>query len=449
MSPMPRGSSLAALAALLAPLLVHATAAADPPRPPPPKPPPAPPASKPHAGPKHAAPKDAAPKHAAPRHAHNRKADKEPGLPEPAVHLRILARSAEGLWTMRIENDGPSPVRVPADARLLELSVEDGNTFAKRRARPVKCKLPATFRGAGFPEPRALLLAPGEAYVEKFDPRLFCFGKDAKALVGGALVHARLGWDTPRWAKVLKPPFVVESTEMPSTVLPLKELHAPAIVLSYGPPEPEEPTDGDPHADKGNEPKADKPEEKSAADSPEHPDPKDGRDEHKPAPVVDEHAPRIELTGSAYVDSETGFRVAITVKATNAGHRPTLVAARSRMVGFRIDGPDGPLSCGAVSGETRAISRDGFRLMAPKSSTSLTVLVEEACGRPIFKRPGLYRVTPSLHLTETGSELGIAAYTGVARAKEPTLVRVWRAHDPYHPSPPRAVVMPKPDADAQ
>ena len=426
---MSRGPSLAAF---LAPLLLAATAAADPPKPPPPAPP------KP-------------PKHAAPRHARKPPPPKPPELPDPGVHLRLLARSADGLWTMRLENEGPSPVRVPADARLLELTIEDGDTLSKKkRPRPVTCKLPKAFRGAGFPEPRALLLAPGEAYVEKLDPRLFCFGKAATALAGGAIVHARFGWDAPRYTKKLAPPFAVESTEIPNAVAPQKQLFAPAIVLSYAPPEPEE------HADKpqGDEKKADKHEDEHKADKHEDKaakhDDKDGKaakDDGKSPRIVDEHAPRIELTSNAYVDSETGFRVALTVKATNEGHRPTLVAARSRMVGFRVDGPDGHVSCGAVSGETRAISRDGFRLMKPKSTTSLTVIVEEACGRPVFRRPGLYRVTPSLHLTETGSELGIAAYTGVARAKEPTLVRVSRGHDPYHPSRPKAVSMPKPEGD--
>jgi len=118
------------------------------------------------------------------------------------------------------------------------------------------------------------------------------------------------------------------------------------------------------------------------------------------------------------------------------------------MVSFRVEGPDGVVRC-ALPQQTRAVARDGYRALKPGASTSMTILVQEACGRTLFRRPGLYKVIPSLHLVESGSDLGISAYTGVARGKDPTFVRIAEGPEPFHAAPPKAVHMAKPDtADA-
>jgi hypothetical protein len=330
---------------------------------------------------------------------------------------------------MRIENEGTRWVRVPADVRLLRLTIESGDTMSKKRDKPVSCQVPASMRPDGFPEPRALLLGPGDAYVETFDPRLFCFGKDAAAIAGGAIVRARFGWDAPKNAKKVDAPFAVQGTEFPAAVAPQKQLTAPTIVLSYEPPD-AEPTPA---------PAEDAKDKDADADDAKAGDDKDkndkGKDDKAPTPP-DENAPKLELSATPFADAGNGFRLAMTVTVTNVGHRPALAAIRPRMVAFRIDGPDGVERCGAV-GPTRAIPREGYASMKPGGKTTLTVLVEEACGRALFRRPGLYRVTPSLHLVENGSERGIAAYTGVARVKEPTLVRIAEGPLPFHTSAPR------------
>ncbi|APR74860.1 Hypothetical protein A7982_00206 [Minicystis rosea] len=392
----------------------------------------------------------------------------EPELPDPEVKLRVIAPSAQGLWTMRIENEGSHWVRVPADARLLRFTLEPGDTMSKKAAKPTNCQAPAGLRPDGFPEPRALMLAPGDAYVETFDPRLFCFGKDAKVVEGGVIVRARYGWDAPKNAKKVDAPFAVEGTEYPATIAPQKQLFAPTIVLSWEPPDPvEEPnaSDAKPDDDKGT--KADK-DAKDDKDTKDDKDPakddkdpakadkdakddkgtKDGKDDrsNEPKPPVDENAPKIELKAGPYTEAVSGARLTLTLTATNVGRRATLAAVRSRMFGFRIEGPDGVTRCTAGA-QTRTIARDGYRPLKPGGSISMTVFVEEACGRPIFRRPGLYKVTPSLHLVETGVEHGLAAYTGVARAKEPTLVRIHTGHDSYHSSAPKPVHTPKPEGD--
>lgn len=176
------------------------------------------------------------------------KAPPAPALPEPMVRLWIRAPSPDGPWALRIDNEGASPVRIPADIRLLRFEVDNGEGFvaptgpgeakrpARRPSKPMTCKLPEPLRPTTFPDRSALLLAPGEAYVESFNPRLFCFGKDASAaLTGGAVVRAWFGFpgDKPTGKAPPTGPFAVEGTAFPATVAPVRELAAPTMVLSY------------------------------------------------------------------------------------------------------------------------------------------------------------------------------------------------------------------------
>jgi hypothetical protein len=136
-------------------------------------------------------------------------------------------------------------------------------------------------------------------------------------------------------------------------------------------------------------------------------------------------------------------RTAITVTATNAGHRPMLVALRPRMLAFQIEGPGGSSRCEPAAG-SQSIPRDLFTSIKPSGSVSMTVILAEACPRGVFDRPGLYRLTPTLHATASGAELGLNAYTAVVTAKKPTYVRLLSGPEPFYTTPPRAVPIPKP-----
>jgi hypothetical protein len=383
----------------------------------------------------------------APKPSSGKPAAAEP-LPDPEIRVRVIAPSAEGPWLFRIDNEGGRFLRIPADIRLLRLTIEGGNTMARVAARPVSCAAPPGLRTEGFPEKNAILLGPGESYAESFDPRLFCFGKDAQALAGGAVVRARFGWDPPpKGAKKVDPPFAVEGTTFPAEVAPQKQLVAPTLVLSY---EPSDADDDETAPVGGAEPPPNPP---SAGIEPPPSPPSDGGADTPPNPpearppeVVDENAARIELKASPWVDASSGSRVALTITATNVGHRAALAAVRSRMLAFRVHGPDGVERCDAAP-PTRSIPREGFQTLKPGASVTQTVLVEEACGRELFRRPGLYRVTPTLHLDESGSEIGLAALTGTFRAKEPTLVRVQAGPLPFYRAAPRAVKTERLDAE--
>ena len=389
-------------------------------------------------------------------------------LPDPAVRLWMVAAAPQGPWTMRIDNEGDKPLRIPADVRLLRFEIDpepyvapteaaDGKpkkaVKPKPPAKPTVCKIPAPLRADGFPEKSSLLLRPGESYVESFDPRLFCFGKDAAArLVGGAVVHTRFGWEAPKkpvGAAKKKPdtgPFAVEGTAFPPEVMPLHELTAPTMVLRFSPPakrpgpaaRPEEPP-----ADV-SEPQPPVVDAKPDTREPQPPVADAGPAAPLP-PVVDDNAPRLELTGAPFIEASSTTRASITLTATNVGRRPTLVALHPRMLGFRIDGPDGVLRCSPMP-PTHGIPRERFRTLAPGASSAMTLLLGEGCTGDAMRRPGLYRIQATLLAGESGSELGLAAYTGTVQAREPTLLRVLDGPDPFYAVSPRAVPTPKPPA---
>jgi hypothetical protein len=382
----------------------------------------------------HADPGEPAPRPPAAAHP-GKKPAAEP-LPEPALRLRVIAPSAKGPWTLHLENEGDRFLRVPADLRLLRLSVESGDTMAKRPAKPALCATPAGFRPSGFPEGNALLLGPGDAYVETFDPRLFCFGKDAAAIEGGALVRARYGWDPPaKGAKKVEPPFVVEGTAFPAAVEPKKMLVAPSLVLSWLLPEADDES-AEAKAD-AEDAKVDAEETEPIADKDEDKDKAEKAPEKAPV-VVDENAARFEVHAAPYVDAANAYRVSLTLTVTNVGHRPAIASIRPRMVAFRVDGPDGIVRCQA-SVPSHALPREAYGTIKPGGTSSVTLLLEEACGRDLFRRPGLYHVLPSLHLNETGHEVGLTAFTGTVHAREPTLVRIAEGPEPFYKSPPQPI----------
>ncbi|AKT39280.1 hypothetical protein [Chondromyces crocatus] len=413
--------------------------------------------------------------------------EKAPEPPPAPARLWLTAPTASGTWTMRLDNTGERPMRIAADERLLELEIELTDVDARGRVtkKKVRCTVPTPLRPTAFPERRALLLAPGQSYVERLDPHLLCFGKDAAALTGGAVVRAWLGWSPPKaWSRA-KPeaPFMAESTDDPVAFAPARGLQAPTMMLSYGAAktlEEEEEAEkaagaGDKAAasadkaaaasskpagtpDKAGAPTAKVPaaaaETKEAASSdkaasapgatsdPEA-TPKGGPPVEVTPPIVDANAPWLEVTADPWSEASTPQKVALTVNAKNAGKRPMTVALLPRMLEFRVEGPDGTTICPA-SPATGGVPRDLFRTLKPGASTSFRVLVGEVCPNTTFRRQGLYRVTAVLHANETGGRAEVDAYTADVTAKNPTRVRLLSAPEPFHVVPPKAVPMPPP-----
>ncbi|WP_438035547.1 hypothetical protein [Sorangium sp. So ce204] len=433
-------------------------------------------AAPPPGGSKVAAPKASV---GAPKASAKKKAPESPPLPPPPARLWLIAPSPHGPWTLRIDNEGERPMRIPADVRLLRLEVD---TLNKRAKKTVRCAAPAGLKPSGFPERRALLLAPGQSYMEHFDPRLLCFGKDEAALAGGSVVRTWYGWGPPpKWSK--KPPaapFAAESTDHPPAFAPAPGLAAPTVVLSYALPpdaaaddaggsEPASPAGetAQPPGDKAAQPTDDKAaqptddkaaqatDDKAAPTSADRPA-GESAEKRVPAdkdhgagargkPIVDANAPRLELTSEPWSDAASPRSIVVRVSAKNAGRRAMTVAIRSRMLEFHVAGPNGETICTAAP-PTRAIPRDLFRTLKPGASADVSVLLREVCPADTFKREGLYEVTATLHANEPGTGLGLDAYTAVVHAKNTTLLRVKSAPEPFYAAAPRAVPTPKPEA---
>lgn len=353
-------------------------------------------------------------------------ADSPAPAPSPA-RAWLIAPSATGPWTLRVDNVSEDPIRLAADARLLTFTID---THAKNK-RPTKCELPASMRPKAFPEDRALLLAPGTSYVQSFDPRLFCFGKLAEALKGSAVVRVDLGWPAPKYTKKPSPPYAVESARNPAAAAPLPSIHAPTFVLSYAKSNDEDAsaTSATPAASATPPPAAEEPQDEGRARR----------------PLVDENAARIELSGAPYVDARSARGVSIAMTLKNTGNHPATLVARARNVAFHMVGPDGSQQDCAATPPTNAVPRDMFRTLGPGQSTSLSVLLSEQCPGLDLSRPGLYQVEPTLEAEETGQNVGVHAWTGNVLAKAPTLVRIQTGSAPFYDAPPRARRTPSED----
>jgi hypothetical protein len=398
--------------------------------------------------------------------------DGKPGpLAPPNVRMWLAAPTLNGLWTVRIDNDEPHAVRIPADVRLVHLEIDEPDGPRKKT---YKCELSAGLKLAAFPDRRSLLLAPGESYAESFDPHLFCFGKNGEALKGGNVVHATFGWHG-KGGKL--GPYAVESTEDPPSFLAVRELEAPTGILSVdgepgamwtqtawvapnAPPPPHAPplpTTTPPiehnvdHYTAGREARiAAAAKNRRRWDQPinviYHTDPPKPKqtltpDEPRRAPIVDENAPRLELTIDKFVDATAPDHVTLNVKATNVGKRPMMVVLRPRMLGLDIEGPDGDRHCEEQS-STGAVARDAFHTMRPGDSASFRFLVGEICSLDVFSRPGLYKIIAHLDANESGSEIGLTAYTGYATS-ELGFIRLSGGTDPFYATLPRPILREK------
>lgn len=354
-------------------------------------------------------------------------------LPLASARLWLIAPTALGPWTLRVENEGSVAVRIPADVRLLRMDVQAGED-----TKPIACTLPASLRPSGFPEDRALLLAPGHSYVASFDPRLFCFGKSTPLLAPNTLVHARFGWDPPKAPKTkVKPkkpkpptgPFAVESTEREPTIAALWELQAPSIVLGAATAPREKEAPAKPKNGATSVPKnAEGETEQGKTDAPKPPETN--------TPPVDERAGKLELSSTGFIEASAPRSVTITVTAKNVGLRPIVVALRPWMLSFRIDGPDGLSEMCYASNSRRVLPPDAYRPLAPGASTNFAILLAEVCPRTVFPKPGLYRVTAMMAAKETTN--GVDIRTTSLTVRDASLLRLTGASEPFYADPPKA-----------
>jgi len=392
-------------------------------------------------------------------------------MPEPPVRLQLLAPSATGPWLMRVDNHGEQAVRVVADVRMLSFVVKTPATKKgkrRRRARTETCNGPKAFGlERHFPADRQLVLLPGESYVEQFDPRLICFGKQAELLVPGAKVTAMLGWKpNKRRRKMSAAPFAADDAASPRKFRPLRRLKAESVTLDDSTPvvygnDVKGRSEGEPAA-KAGDGKADPAKKAGNADAagdntasgdkpkarqPTVGEPKRTQDKTTP----DALGARLALTASHYADARRPTEIVLSVQAHNAGQRPLFIAVRDRMLSFAIEGPNGPVKCSRPSVRHK-VPRDLFRQLHHGKHVHMNVLLAEVCPPGAFDRPGLYVATPTLHVDAAGTEHGLTAAVGTVTTSDKgdvggthevrddaTLVRVKRGRRPFYNRPPRAL----------
>ena len=324
--------------------------------------------------------------------------------PPPDMKLTVAEESPER-WRLRIENAGAVPVRVMADARLVSLDVKPAG--AKKA---VHCALPADMHPEHTDE-RALVMPPQRAYVESFDPRLYCFGTAAAALAPGATVTAHLGWPAPARGRKATAPFEVEPLPgVVPEVAAARELVAPPWTIAA--------TAGDAPATR-------------AGPSPEP--------TGAPAPAVPEEdgAASLELASDAHADAGLPGELSVTVTLKNRGARAITTLVRVETLSFEVIPPEG----GAVRcGSPRAVDspiRELYVTLPPRGTTQTSVLLSQLCPDRTFDQPGLYLVTPTLDTRRaSGRPIGLTTFDGLVAGTRPTRVRLRHVRSPSRRSRP-------------
>ena len=315
----------------------------------------------------------------------------------PHVQLRIDVPQTHGPWRMVLSNQDRVPVRVVADARRLSLLIR-----GPEDTKYTRCELPSSMQGSV--RKRQLVLGPGQQYVERFDPRMYCWGSVSEKLAPGASVTAFLGWEDDKRRRARKkpqvPPFVVE----PVLASPAFQSQKRIASLTHWLPQ------GD-----------------IVQANPEVPE--------RPTRFVG--APDLRLKTHRWADATTYRDARLTATLTNVGDRSALVHLRPDDLQVRVRQPNGSMVvCGPGTGY-RAAVRDFFQTIKPGKSATVSILLSELCPSDALQRPGLYELHTTLRVRDDGSSFRLDALTGDFPAPKSTLLRIRDSREPYHPHPPR------------
>ena len=303
-----------------------------------------------------------------------------PPTPSAPVSLALEAPSTRGPWTLRVTNNGAIPLALVADVRHLILDVTP-----RSAEHPVRCALPDDMRPAD-PLERTVVLGGHTAFVESFEPRLYCFdGKALEALASGSIVVAKLGWDAPA-AK--GGPFEVSPLDGVQPELSSRKfLEAPPIAL------PDEATPLAPPVVIGGVPLG---------------------------------TPRVSISAPPTVDAESPDGLTIPLTLRNEGSRPVLVRFRPEMLRFELARPTGTDRCSWPT-LPAAPTREAFSLIPAFGATDLAVELGAFCAGRSLDRGGLFTIRPILDTRKAGgASLGLRAFEGEVSAREPTFVRLHR-----------------------
>ncbi len=349
----------------------------------------------------------------------------KPAKPKLPVSIQVTATSPDPPWLLRIENTGASPIRIPADARLLSFELRKS-----KKAQAQKCALPKAMVPSTFPKQRELYLAPGQVYEEQIDPRLYCFGDAIDSLRPGAVLKPTFGFGPGFMAQ--KEPFAAQGTDRPEAFEPLKqvvgaELVLPVVVAPPSVPKAEGQSGGAPASAGAKSPEA---KTASAAADPN-------------APIVDRNQGKIDIYVSRTSDAAAPRDVVSTIRAVNEGGRQLSAVLRGRMLHFTVEhlaSDNTAISKVECRGQDAAhgVATEMVSQVKPGNTVSISLLLAEVCPKGTFPKPGLYRVTPVLDASMTGESLKLDPWLGKALGLQPTLARVATAREPFYDQAPKA-----------
>jgi hypothetical protein len=317
-----------------------------------------------------------------------------PPLPAPELRLTVDTPSPDGPWTLHLDNAGSVPLRALADARLVAFEIsapeaagadaEPTGKARKARARsprPVRCILPAEMRARDLEE-RALVVPPGRSYVEKLDPRLFCFGAhDAAALVPGAKV-------VPHLIGTRETPAVETFEEVDPKVASAVDLAGAPATIGAAPPA---------------------------------------------APAKEASTPQsLAVSTPAFAEVGPGWEAEVPTTVRAISDRSVALLFRPETVAFEVTGPTGvgvtdpsPTVRCQWPGHPPAPMAEAYTHLAPKQSASITILLDTLCPDDALRHPGLYIVRARLDTEGTsGASVGVRTFTGEVLAAGSTRLRV-------------------------
>lgn len=332
-----------------------------------------------------------------------KKAEPEPPpLPAPEVKLRVEPAGPGKPWRMVVTNEGSTPLRLVADARLLRMSIDvpidptapppkpTKKALKPPTPKPIECGLPGSMREDG----RVLVLQPGAKYVEVFDPRLYCLDAIEK-IAPGSTVQARLGWPAPEPKKgkpvPLKPPFVVApvpSANGDAGVASAKQIAAAPFAIDVAPWSPPKP-----------------------AASLE--------------PLVAKGGAARSVVSGKYADAS------VILRNTSASSK--LVYARPQLVEAKVVDPRGNAVACTGPGLTPAPIIDFATRLAPTGTWSASIPLAQLCPPGTFDVPGLYLVTPIVHLPKIPDAKN--DWSGDVTGDKPQMLRVETGKEPFHLGP--------------
>lgn len=343
------------------------------------------------------------------------------------LRLGVIEQGPGSRWIVAVANRGEAPLAVNFDLRTLSLEIEpppppppEPGKKAKPAPKPKKltCALPKEVRPTKE-EPRfEVLLDPGEAVVDAFDPRLYCSPETTSSpFVPGAIVTIRLGFAEKTktvWRKGKPEKQVLEQS--PPFV---------ARLFDTGEPEPVKAPEAKKDARSGSSTSAAGGElafERYAVKEIISPPVVLG-EAYAPAasPVADDQPLALSFTSGS--DARTEREATVTVSLINRSSRPQTVYFRRELVSFEVSGPTGLVTCDAGPDE-RAPERLAFVTLAPGKRIRATSRLIELCPMGALRLPGLYFVHGRFDTWASGEAFGLDAFQGRLVSERPALVRV-------------------------